>query len=63
MSEYTDKISGKFKQVVGVITGDDQRRKEGVKDEHKGEVKGKVNDVADSLKDKIDDVREKADRA
>ena len=32
MSEYTDKISGKLKQVFGGLTGDEQRRKEGVKD-------------------------------
>ena len=63
MSEYTDKISGKLKQVFGALTGDEQRRKEGVKDERKGEVKEKVNDAADTLKNTIDDARDKAGRA
>ena len=63
MSEYTDKISGRLKQVFGALTGDEQRRKEGVKDERKGEVKEKVNDAADTLKNEIDDARDKAGRA
>src|SRR5665648_286627 len=41
MGEHTDKISGRVKQAVGVLTGDRDLKREGASQEHKGEVKGR----------------------
>ena len=47
MGELTDKVTGRAKQAAGAITGDDETRREGVRDERKGDAKGAVNDAAD----------------
>ena len=63
MGELTDKVTGRAKQAAGAITGDDETRREGVRDERKGDAKGAVNDAADKVKDGIDKVTDKASRA
>jgi len=63
MGELTDKVTGRAKQAAGAITGDDETRREGVRDERKGDAKGAVNDAADKVKDGIDNLKEKASRA
>ena len=40
MGELTDKVTGRAKQAAGDITGDEETRREGVRDERKGEAKG-----------------------
>ena len=47
MGEHTDKISGRVKQAVGVLTGDRDLKREGASQEHKGEVKGRIDDAVD----------------
>ena len=63
MGELTDKVTGRAKQAAGAITGDDDTRREGVRDERKGDAKGAVNDAADKVKDGIDSLKDKASRA
>jgi uncharacterized protein YjbJ (UPF0337 family) len=63
MGELTDKATGRAKQAAGAITGDDETRREGVRDERKGDAKGAVNDAADKVKDGIDTLKDKASRA
>ena len=63
MGELTDKVTGRAKQATGAITGDDETRREGVRDERKGDATGAVNDAADKVKDGIDKLTEKASRA
>jgi uncharacterized protein YjbJ (UPF0337 family) len=49
----TDKITGRAKKVVGDITGDSSTRREGQKEEKKGEVKdqaARAQDSADAKK-------------
>lgn len=63
MGELTDKVTGRAKQAAGDITGDEETRREGVRDERKGEAKGAINDAADKVKDGIDRLKDKASRA
>jgi uncharacterized protein YjbJ (UPF0337 family) len=63
MGEITDKVTGRAKQAAGAITGDDETRREGARDERKGDAKGAVNDAADKVKDGIDSLKDKASRA
>ena len=63
MGENTDKATGKIKQAAGNLTGDDETRREGERDEAKGDLKGKANDAADTVKDGVDSVRDKISRA
>ena len=63
MGELTDKVTGRVKQAASDITGDDATRREGVRDERKGDAKGAVNDAADKVKDGIDKLTDKASRA
>ena len=51
MSKFIDKAKGKIKRVVAGVTGNDELRREGVRDEVAGEVKGAVADVKDSVKE------------
>ena len=38
----TDKVSGKVKQAVGDVTGDESKRHEGLMEERKGEAKDEL---------------------
>ena len=52
----TDKISGKAKQVVGDLTDDPQKRREGRDEERKGEKKeelGRAQDRADKKAEEV----------
>jgi uncharacterized protein YjbJ (UPF0337 family) len=59
MGETTDKIAGRAKQAGGAVTGDDSLKREGERDERKGEVKEGVNDAVDTAQDKLDDLKDK----
>jgi len=63
MGELTDKATGRAKQAAGALTGDDETKREGERDENKGEAKGVVNDAADKVKDGVDSVKDKVSRA
>ncbi len=51
MGEIIDKAKGRAKQVEGSITGDKGKQAEGQYDEAKGNVKGKVEELKQSVKD------------
>jgi uncharacterized protein YjbJ (UPF0337 family) len=53
----TDEAKGRAKEAAGAITGDDELKDEGRDDQRVGEAKSKVDQVADKLKEGIDDVR------
>ena len=57
MSGLTDKISGKAKQAAGSASGDDKMKNEGKLEEAKGTLKDKLNDVVDTVTDKIDEAK------
>ena len=53
-----DKITGKAKQAVGDITGDSSTRREGLREEEKGEKKEEL-DRADAKADEVADLERK----
>ncbi len=53
MGETSDKATGKVKQAVGDLTGNDKLKREGKRDHAAGEVKGKVDDAVDKVKEKL----------
>lgn len=63
MGEYTDRISGRVKQAVGALTGNRDLKREGARQEHKGEVKGRIDDAAEKSQAAADDVTDKIDSA
>lgn len=45
MGEIIDKSKGRIKQAVGDLTGNEKLKREGERDELRGQVKGAVKDV------------------
>jgi uncharacterized protein YjbJ (UPF0337 family) len=62
MGEKTDKISGRAKQAVGVVTGDGETKREGERQEDKGKLKGKLDSTVDKAQDALEELKDKADR-
>lgn len=50
MGAFTDKLKGKFKELVGVASGDRSLEAEGKKDRVKGEVKETFEDIKHEIK-------------
>jgi uncharacterized protein YjbJ (UPF0337 family) len=70
MGEKSDKITGRAKQAVGAVTGDEETKREGERQEDKGKLDStidKVQDALEDLKDKaedaLEDVKDKAEDA
>ena len=55
MGSTTDKITGRVKETVGVLTDNDRLKREGQTDQVVGEVK----EAAEKVKDKVERVVEK----
>lgn len=51
-----DKITGRAKQAAGDVTGDSAMRREGRREERKGEEKDKLADAQDRVEEKSADV-------
>ena len=51
MGELKDKVQGKIKQVQGDLTDDPVKHAEGVAQEAKGKLEGKIADVKKAAKD------------
>jgi uncharacterized protein YjbJ (UPF0337 family) len=49
----TDEAKGRIKEAAGDLTDNDDLKKEGKVDKTSGDVKEKVDEVADKVKDKI----------
>lgn len=50
-SSTTDKVKGRLKEAAGVLTGDEDLKKEGQRDQKAGKVKEVVEEVIDKAKD------------
>jgi uncharacterized protein YjbJ (UPF0337 family) len=59
MGSTIDKIKGRLKEALGVITGNDRLKREGQRDQVVGEVKGKAERVVEKVKDKVERAVEK----
>ncbi len=57
MSEKSDKISGRAKQAAGDVTGDEELQREGEVEEGSADAKEKVRNVANDVKDKVEEAR------
>ena len=62
MGEKTDKISGRAKQAVGAVTGDEDTKSKGERQEDKGKLKGKLDSTVNKAQDALEDLKDKADR-
>jgi uncharacterized protein YjbJ (UPF0337 family) len=62
MGEKTDKISGRAKQAVGAVTGDEDTKHKGERQEDKGKLKGKLDSVVEKAEHALEDVKHKVDR-
>jgi uncharacterized protein YjbJ (UPF0337 family) len=59
MGSTTDKITGRVKEAVGVLTDNDRLKREGQRDQAVGEVKEAAEGAAEQVKDKVARVVEK----
>ena len=57
----TDELKGRTKEAAGVLTDNDDLRREGKRDQAAGDAKGKLRDAENWAEDKVDDVRDKLD--
>jgi uncharacterized protein YjbJ (UPF0337 family) len=51
-----DKITGRAKKAAGDLTGDGSLRREGAREEHKGEAKDKLADAQNRVEEKAAEV-------
>ncbi len=51
-----DKITGRAKKAAGDVAGDSSLRREGAREERKGEAKDKLNDAQDRVEEKAAEV-------
>jgi uncharacterized protein YjbJ (UPF0337 family) len=58
MDINADQATGRVKQAVGDLTGDEQLKKEGQADESAGKVKEFLQDVEDKAEDLVDKVKD-----
>ena len=58
MDINTDQATGRVKQAVGDLTGDEQLKKEGKADESAGKAKEFLQDVEDKAEDLVDKVKD-----
>ncbi len=49
-------LKGRAKEAIGGATGDEDLENKGKTDQTKASIKGKVGDVVDGVKDKVDDL-------
>jgi uncharacterized protein YjbJ (UPF0337 family) len=62
MSGKMDEMKGRTKEALGDLTDDEEMKREGKRDQAAGDVKQKIDDAGDWAEDKVDDLKEKADR-
>ena len=59
LDNKAEQTKGKIKQAAGDLTGDDDLRREGKVDEASGSAKEKVGDLKDKAEGAIDSVKDK----
>ena len=52
-------LKGRAKEAAGAVTGNDDLKNEGKADQGLAQVKEKVSEVADKVKDGVDDIKNK----
>jgi uncharacterized protein YjbJ (UPF0337 family) len=52
----TDKASGRIKQAIGALTGDEKLKRDGRHDESAGRAKQKADETIDVVRDKLEEV-------
>jgi uncharacterized protein YjbJ (UPF0337 family) len=62
MGEKTDKISGRAKQAVGAVTGDEDTKRAGQRQEDKGKLKGVIDSAVDKAQEALENLKHRADR-
>jgi uncharacterized protein YjbJ (UPF0337 family) len=55
--DKVDDLKGRAKEAAGDLTGNDDLQREGKADQAGASIKDKVNKVANTVKDKIDDLK------
>ncbi len=63
MGEMTDKVEGRAKQAVGAVTGDEEIKREGERQENKGKLKGDLDSVIDKAHDALTHLKDKTEHA
>ena len=59
MSGEADQAKGRVKQAAGDLTGNDDLKNDGKKDEAAGKVKDAVDSVKDKANDAVDSIKDK----
>ena len=62
MSGTVDKVKGRIKEAAGALTDDDKLRNEGKLDQATGKVKDAVARVKNAVEDRVDTIRDIAER-
>ena len=62
MGAKTDRAMGRAKQAVGAVSGDEETKHKGQRQEDKGKLKGKLDSVFDKAQHALGDLKHRADR-
>ena len=62
MGAKTDQAVGRAKQAVGAVTGDEETKRQGQRQEDKGKIKGKLDSVFDRAQHALEGLKHKVDR-
>jgi uncharacterized protein YjbJ (UPF0337 family) len=62
MGEKTDKIIGRAKQALGAVTGNEEMKRKGQRQEDKGKLKGTVDSTIGKAQDALGDLKKKVNR-
>jgi uncharacterized protein YjbJ (UPF0337 family) len=61
MGAKTDQIIGRAKQAVGAVTGDEETKRKGQRQEDQGKLKGKLDSAFDKAHHALENLRHKVD--
>jgi uncharacterized protein YjbJ (UPF0337 family) len=62
MGAKSDQAIGRAKQAAGAVTGDEEIKREGERQEDKGKLKGKLDSAFDKAQHALEDLKHKVDR-
>ena len=62
MGAKSDQAIGRAKQAAGAVTGDEETKREGQRQEDKGKLKGKLDSAFDKAQHALKDLKHKVDR-
>ena len=61
MGARTDQATGRAKQAVGAVTGDEETKREGQRQEDKGKLKGKLDSAIDKAHHALENLKHNVD--